>query len=158
MKNKQKKPEPVVFDTPEDLLIAMIRGRSFELNGNEYSFSKKLSSFMYLYDGSGIVYPHGIGENKEVVTDISLICEVLVGKKLKELDPIHIEVDTLLCVLNCPIVKGSTSITPQLNYFSHWSEGKLYCFAEGTTSLTATKTVGWRYWEFAKEEVCLVQN
>ncbi len=157
MKNKQNKPEPVVFDTPEDLLIAMIRGRHLELNGCTYSFSKKLSSFMYIYNGSALSDGNG-NEMRDVVTDISQVCEVLVGNKLKELDPTHIEVDTLLWVLDCPIVKGSTSITPQLNYFSHWTEGRLYCFAEGTTSLTATKTVGWRYWEFAKEEVCLVQN
>ncbi len=146
---KQKKPEPVVFDTPEDLLIAMIRGRHLEYEGMEYYYNTEAP---YEFRWSKQWDDDETGDDWGVAITDTMV-HILVSKKLKELDPIHIEVDTLLCVLDCPIVKGSTSITPQLNYFSHWSEGRLYCFADGTTSLTATKTKGWRYWEFAKEAV-----
>ncbi len=144
---KQKKPEPVVFDNPEDLLIAMLRGRRFEYEGKVYYYNIE-APYEFRWSKQWDDGETG-GDWGVAITDTMV--HTLVGNKLKEADPLHIEVDTLLYVLNCPIVEGSTSITPQLNYFSHWSEGKLYCFAEGTTSLTATKTIGWRYWEFAKE-------
>ncbi len=138
---KPKKIPPVVFDNSPDLLIAMIRGRHLELNGCTYSFSKKLSSFMYIYDGSVNVYPDGIGESKEVVNDISLICGVLVGKKLKEADPVFIAIDTLLEVSN-----GTKK------YFSHWDKGRVNTFKCGATSITNDGTDEWSHWEFAEQE------
>ncbi len=147
---KQNKPEPVVFDNWEDALVGMIRGRKFEYEGIEYHYQADEPKGFQWYQEENEGKPYQDGG---FISNMNAVSKLLVGSELIEVNPTHIEVDTLLCVLDCPIVKGSTSITPQLNYFSHWSEGRLYCFAEGTTSLTATKTKGWRYWEFAKEAV-----
>ncbi len=147
---KQKKPEPVVFDTARDLLIAMIIGRHFAHNKRRYYFSNKRQCFRYAH---GSHTPMDFGELRFSADDVGQLCRVLVGKKLLEVDPQFIPVDTLLLVSDSEVLKNrKTPMKPAIpQYFSHWSEGKLYCFAEGTTSLTATKTIGWRYWEFAKE-------
>ncbi len=135
---KQKKTEPVVFNTPRDLLIAMIIGRRFKYEEGAFHFDKKDGTFKSSRWGS---------------FDTSRMCELLVGKKLVDVDPQFIPVDTLLLVSDSEVLKNrKTPMKPAIpQYFSHWSEGKLYCFAEGTTSLTAKRTTGWRYWEFAKE-------
>ncbi len=141
---RPKKIPPVVFDNPEDLLFAMIRGRHLELNGCEYSFSKELSSFMYLYNRG--VFPEGIIGNREVVTNISRVCGILVGKKLKDVDPIFIAIDTLLEV-------GDTSKPmDRKRYFSHWDEGRVNTFKFGATSITNDGTDEWSHWEFAEQE------
>ncbi len=135
---KQKKPEPVVFDNPEDLLVAMIRGRHFEYKGITYSFFNKETAEFRWDKENGKTKPIA---KWGVIQSIPDMCNLLVGYKLKDVDPISIEVDTLLEVSD-----GSKKAK---RYFSHWDKGRLYAFKNGTTSLTNDGVFGWSFWKFA---------
>ncbi len=138
---KQKKPEPVVFDTPRDLLIAMIIGRHFAHNKRRYYFSNKWKCFMYAH-GS---YPPIDGDESEFsADDVRQLCRVLVGKKLVEVAPQFISVDTLLLVSDIP----NNWHNCKKRYFSHWEEGRVNTFADGATSETNASVENWRFWKF----------
>jgi len=57
-----------------------------------------------------------------------------------------LEVDTKVIVWNnnCPRNKLKA-------YFSHFKDGKIYCFDSGTTSWSATTTFTWDNWELVDE-------
>ncbi len=123
------------YSTPSELLIPMIGGgRCFELKGNAFRFNKEDGSFISTRWGG---------------VDTAKMCELLLGKVLTEVDPVHIPVDTPLLVSQwLAFEKGETLDKPPLTrYFSHWDRGELYCFADGTTSLTAVKTERWQYYK-----------
>ncbi len=124
------------YDTPSELLIPMIGGgRCFELKGNTFSFDKKGGFLSSLWGG----------------IDTERMCDLLVGKVLTEVDPVHIPVDTLLLVSDEHLFEnGETPMKPpSLCYFSHWFEGMLFCFSDGTTSMTAKqKTTPWKYYKY----------
>ncbi len=137
---RPKKIPPVVFDNPEDLLISMIRGRRFEYECIVYYYNVE-APYEFRWSKQWDNNETG-GDWGVAITD--KMVHILVGKKLKEVDPIPIEVDTLLEVSD-----GSKKAK---RYFSHWDEGRLFAFKNGATSATNDGIFGWSHWEFAEQE------
>ncbi len=137
-------PETVIFNNGGNLLIAMIRGRHLKFKGVEYSYSE---------EGKGSeFYSRKENGDWKVINSIRFMCKVLIGKKVIDVDPIHIPVDTLLRVSPYDN-NGKIGVNGQRNrYFSHWDKGRLFAFKDGTTSKTGTGTKDWSNWEFFEQE------
>ncbi len=134
------KPEPVVFNKSEPLLIAMIKGRHFEFEGYYYFFYKD-NNFKQL----DISRELDIGTTFNIT--VEEVCKVLVGGDLIEIEPMNIPVNTLLIVSDDP--EFATTKRGQKRYFSHWVKGEVVTFLHGATAMTQQGTEVWKYWKFA---------
>ncbi len=134
----------------KDLLMDLIRGKRFQYKQFTYSFDRESGDFKQALTWvEGDKWKEGDEGNCIESIATTTLCSLLVGKCLVDAPPVVIPVDTLLLVSDSPIIEGTPSKSPLIpRYFSHWLEGHLYCFKDGSNSVTATATKYWMYWQY----------